>query len=460
MMPDPTTPLASPRSCLAVVLAAGEGTRMNSALPKVLHRIAGRSMLGHVLTALCGAGASQIAVVVGPDREDAAAEARRHAGDVVIAVQHERLGTAHAVLAARDAIGRAPGDILVAFADTPLILPETLARLRAALAEGAAVAVLGFEAADPRGYGRLVMDGDTLVAIREENDASHAEAALSLCNGGLMALAGRHALAILDAIGNANAKGEYYLTDAVEIARAMQLRATAIIADEDEVMGVNDRAQLARAEACMQDRLRHAVMRDGVTLVAPETVFLSADTVIGRDAVVEPHVFFGPGVRIEDGAVIHAFSYFEGARIGRGASVGPFARLRPGADLGVNCHIGNFVEVKNATFGEGAKANHLTYVGDATIGAKANIGAGTITSNYDGFGKYRTVVGEGAFIGSNSALVAPVTIGAGAYVGSGSVVTSDVPADALALGRGRQVVKADWAKAFRETFANKKKDKT
>jgi bifunctional UDP-N-acetylglucosamine pyrophosphorylase / glucosamine-1-phosphate N-acetyltransferase len=344
----------------------------------------------------------------------------------------------------------------VMFADTPLIRSETLARLRHALKEGAAVAVLGFTPADPHGYGRLILNGNDLVAIREERDASPEERRITFCNGGLMALSGSHALAILERIGNDNAKGEYYLTDAVAIARDMGLKAVAIETSEDDVRGINTKGQLAEAEAVLQRRLRAAAMEAGVTLVAPETVFLSADTKLGRDVTIEPNVVFGPGVTVEDGATIRSFSHLEGARVGKGARIGPFARLRPGADLGEDVHIGNFVEVKAATIEAGAKANHLAYIGDAKVGAGSNIGAGTITCNYDGFAKHRTDIGKGAFIGSNSSLVAPVTIGDGAYVGSGSVVTKDVPADALAVERSEQQIKAGWAKRWREVQASRK----
>jgi bifunctional UDP-N-acetylglucosamine pyrophosphorylase/glucosamine-1-phosphate N-acetyltransferase len=438
---------------LAIVLAAGEGTRMRSAQPKALHHIGGRALIAHVLAAARAAGCSDTAVVVGPDHQAVAALARELSPTAQIVEQGERLGTAHAVLAARTAIARQPQDILVMFADTPLIREETLLQLRRALAGGAAVAVLGFSAADPTGYGRLVTDGDALTAIREERDASPAERQIRFCNAGLMALAGEHALAILERIGNANAKGEYYLTDAVAIAREMGFKAVAIETAEDDVRGINTKAQLAEAEAVLQKRLRAAALEAGVTMVAPETVFLSADTKLGKDVTIEPNVVFGPGVTVEEGAVIRAFSHLEGARVGKGARVGPFARLRPGADLAEDVHIGNFVEVKAARIEAGAKANHLAYIGDATVGAAANVGAGTITCNYDGVAKHRTEIGKGAFIGSNSALVAPVTIGEGAYIGSGSVVTRDVPADALAIARGPQTVKEGWAKRLREVKA-------
>jgi bifunctional UDP-N-acetylglucosamine pyrophosphorylase/glucosamine-1-phosphate N-acetyltransferase len=442
----------NPRKALAVILAAGEGTRMKSALPKVLHRIAGRTMLAHALSAVREAGIEEVAIVVGPGRGDVAAEARRVFPSVSVHVQAERRGTAHAVLAAREALGKGHDDVLVLFADTPLIEPATLRHLRQALATGNAVVALGFEAKDPTGYGRLVRDTDgSLMAIREQRDASAAERALTLCNAGLMALSGRQALAILEAIGNDNMQREFYLPDAVAVARRSGLQAGTILASEEEVMGINNRVQLAEAEAVMQKRLREQAMRNGATLVAPETVFFSADTEIGREVIIEPHVVFGPGVVVEDGAVIHSFSHLEGARIGKGVSVGPFARLRPGANLREGARVGNFVEIKAADIGRGAKVNHLSYIGDATVGAASNIGAGTITCNYDGYAKHRTEIGDNAFVGTNSSLVAPVKIGAGAYIGSGSVITDDVASDALALGRGRQVEKPGWARDFRET---------
>ena len=453
-------PKGSNRSCLAIVLAAGEGTRMRSSLPKVLHQVGHRTLVGHVLTAAAKAGGAEIAVVVGPGRDDVAKEAKAVAPQANIFEQRDRLGTAHAVLAARDAIAKGADDILVMFADTPLVRPETLSRLRAAIAGGAAVTALGFRPKDPNGYGRMVMKGDELIAIREDKDASDEERKITLCNGGLMALAGASALKILDRIGNDNAKREYYLTDAVAIAREMGLKATVIETDEDDVRGINTKAQLAEAEAVLQQRLRAAAMEAGVTLVAPETVFLSSDTAFGKDVTVEPNVVFGPGVTVEDGATIRSFSHLEGAVVGKGARVGPFARLRPGAKLGQDVHIGNFVEVKAATFEDGAKANHLAYIGDARVGAKANIGAGTITCNYDGVNKHRTDIGADAFIGTNSSLVAPVKIGDGAYVASGSVVTEDVPADALAIARGRQVNKKGGATRLRELFNKMKRAKS
>jgi bifunctional UDP-N-acetylglucosamine pyrophosphorylase/glucosamine-1-phosphate N-acetyltransferase len=441
------------RTCLAIVLAAGEGTRMRSARPKVLHHIAHQSLLAHVLDAVGKAGASSTAVVVGPQAEAVAAEARCMAPGAEFFVQAERRGTAHAVLAAKPALARACDDVLVIFADTPLVQPRTLARLREAIGQGAAVAVLGFRPQDPTGYGRLVLKDGELIAIREELDASPAERAIGLCNGGLMAFAGRTALAVLERIGHDNRKNEFYLTDAVGIARAMGLKAVAIETEEDEVRGVNTKAQLAEAEAALQQRLRAAAMEAGVTLVAPETVFLSADTKFGRDVVVEPFVVLGPGVTIADNAVIRSFSHLERAHVGERALVGPYARLRPGARLCEDVHIGNFVEVKEATIEAGAKANHLAYIGDARLGAGANFGAGAIVCNYDGVEKHRTDIGKGAFIGSNSALVAPVSIGEGAYVATGSVITQNVPPDALAIGRSRQVVKENRAARLRSLKA-------
>jgi len=449
------------RTCLAIVLAAGEGTRMASPRPKVLHAIAGKPMLAHVLDAVAKAGVAATAVVVGPGQDEVAAEVRRLTPDAAIFVQGERRGTAHAVLAARPAIERAADDIVVVFGDTPLLRPATLARLRAPLAEGAALAVLGFRPADPTGYGRLIMAGGDLVAIREHADASASERQIALCNGGVMAFAGDSALAILERIGDRNRKGEFYLTDAVEIARGLKLRAVVVETEEDDVRGINTKVQLAEAEAVAQQRLRRAALDAGVAMIAPETVYLAADTKFGRDVVIEPYVVFGEKVTVEDGAVIHSFSHLAGAHVGKGVSVGPFARLRPGTRLGDGARIGNFVEVKEAVVEAGAKANHLSYIGDAYVGANANIGAGTITCNYDGAAKHRTTIGNDAFIGSNSALVAPVEIGERAYVGSGSVITEDVPAGALALARGRQTVKEGWAARLRGLKAlGKKKART
>jgi bifunctional UDP-N-acetylglucosamine pyrophosphorylase/glucosamine-1-phosphate N-acetyltransferase len=449
--------LSHERSCLAVVLAAGEGTRMRSARPKVLHAIAGRSLLTHVLSAVRNAAATATAVVVGPHAEDVIIEACAAAPGAEVFVQPQRRGSAHAVLAARSAIARAPDDLLIVFGDTPLVRPQTLVRMRDALGHGAAVVVLGFRARDPTGYGRILMEDGEIVAVREELDATPGERSIDLCNGGLMAFAGVTALAILDRIGNENRKREYYLTDAVVIARAMGMGVVVIETEEDDVRGVNTMAQLAETEAVLQQRLRRAAMDAGVTLVAPETVYMCDDTSFGRDVVVEPFVVFGPGVTVEDNAVIRSFSHLERARVGKGAVVGPYARLRPGARLEANVHIGNFVEVKEALIGAGAKANHLSYIGDATVGAGANVGAGTITCNYDGAAKHRTEIGENAFIGSNSALVAPVKVGEGAYIGSGSVITHDVPPDALAVARGRQVVKEGWARRLQGQKGSKRK---
>ncbi len=421
---------------------------MRSALPKVLHRVGGRTLIGHVLEAAKASGAAALDVVIGPEREDVAADVRKRAASAGVYVQRERLGTAHAVLSAKPALTTG-SDLIVAFGDTPLLRAQTFAMLVEALKESAVV-VLGFRPKDPHGYGRLIQEGGNLVAIREEKDANEAEKKIGLCNAGVMAFSGKHVLSLVEAIGNENAKREYYLTDAVAIARGRNLSVTVREAPEEEVMGINDRVQLAEAEAELQKRMRRAAMESGVTLVAPETVFFSADTKLGKDVVVEPNVVFGPGVVVKDGATIRAFSHLEGAEVGEGASVGPYARLRPGTRLGAKTKIGNFVEVKAATFGDGAKANHLSYVGDASVGANANIGAGTITCNYDGYDKHKTEIGEGAFIGSNSALVAPVKIGKGAYVGTGSVVTEDVPADALAIARGRQAVKEGWAAEARK----------
>lgn len=428
---------------------------MKSTRPKVLHQVANRSMLGHVLATLTQAGATSAAVVIGPEREDVAQETQKILPHARIFVQQDRLGTAHAVLSAREALEQPADDVIVAFGDTPLILPETFATLRAPLAEGAAVVAMGFEAKDPAGYGRFITSGDQLLAIREHKDATEAERAITLCNGGLMAVRGDLALTLLERVQNNNSKGEYYLTDIVEIGHALGFRTAIAVVSEEEVHGVNDRAQLAAAERMIQGRLRQAAMASGVTLVAPETVFFSHDTRLGQDVVVEPHVVFGPGVVVEDGVVIHSFSHLAGARLSPGAAIGPFARLRPGASIGPKAKVGNFVEIKNTELGAGAQVSHLTYLGDASIGARANIGAGTITCNYDGFSKYRTVIGEGAFIGSNASLVAPVTIGRGAFVGSGSVITDDIPDDALGLGHSRQTVKEGWTVEFRENARNR-----
>ncbi|MCE2933520.1 MAG: bifunctional UDP-N-acetylglucosamine diphosphorylase/glucosamine-1-phosphate N-acetyltransferase GlmU [Hyphomicrobiales bacterium] len=447
-------------SCLAVILAAGEGTRMKSARPKVLHEVAGLSLVGHALKSAEAAGIGRAVVVIGPDRPDVAKEVTRLMPEAEVVEQRERRGTAHAVLQAERAIASGHEAIVVLFGDTPLVRPETIRALAEAVQQGkTAVAVTGFQAKDPKGYGRLILDGTDLVDIREHRDASEKERAITLCNGGLMALRGELALDLLKSVQNRNAQNEFYLTDCVGLARARGFSARVIEVAEEEALGVNDRVQLAACEAVLQNRLRERHMRNGVTLIAPETVFFATDTVIGRDVLIEPNCVFGPGVSIAENAVIHAFSHLEGATVAAGATVGPFARLRTGASLGKGAKVGNFVEVKNADLGAGAKVSHLTYLGDATIGAEANIGAGTITCNYDGFHKFRTKIGAGAFIGSNSSLVAPVTIGAGAFVGSGSVVTKDVPPNALAVARGQQVTKQGWADQFRARPENQVRQK-
>ncbi len=443
---------------LTIVLAAGKGTRMRSATPKVLHAVAGRSMLGHVLDRGRTLAPQRQAVVVGPDMAMVAAEAQAAGDEVETFIQPDQRGTADAVLAAAPALKAHRGDVLVLFADTPLLRTETLERMREVLEAGAGVAVLGFEAVDPTGYGRLLTDGaGAVVAVREHADANEEERRVRLCNAGVMAFRVPDLLGLLGRIGSDNAKGELYLTDAVGLARGDGHIVRTVVCCEEEVLGVNSRDQLAVAEGVWQQRRRLEAMRDGATLIAPETVWFSYDTVIGRDVTIEPNVFIGPGVVIEDRVTIHANShivgrqgkYREGLRIREGASVGPFARLRPGADIGREVHIGNFVEVKNAVIEAGAKANHLAYIGDGRVGAGANIGAGTIFCNYDGFDKHQTEIGAGAFIGSNSSLVAPVKIGDGAYVASGSVITKNVPPDALALSRTPQEVREGWAAKYR-----------
>ena len=447
-------------SALAIVLAAGKGTRMKSERPKVLHHLAGAPLLFHALWTAKVAGLDRLAVVVGPGMDDVAATAVNLDPELEVFVQEEQLGTADAVKAARDAIEAFSGQVLILYGDTPLLRAETIGRISAELDAGADLAVIGFETENPTGYGRLLLDErGKLIGIREEKDASEAERALKLCNSGIMGFhSSKILLDLLGRIGNDNAKKEFYLTDAVALARAGGLEARMVAADEGEVLGVNSRAELAAAEAVMQARLRDAAMANGATLVAPETVFLSYDTEIGRDVVIEPHVVIGEGVRIEDGATIKSFCYMQFSRIGEGATVGPFARLRPGADLANDAHVGNFVEIKQSEIGEGAKVNHLTYIGDTSVGPRANVGAGTITCNYDGFAKHRTEIGAGAFIGSNSSLVAPVKIGEGAYIGSGSVISKDVAPDALALSRSPQEERPGWAAKMRERRNRKPKD--
>src|SRR5260221_2423911 len=447
------------RSSLTIVLAAGEGTRMRSAMPKVLHPLAGQSLLAHVLEAAPKGTDAALAVVIGPDHKAVADEIKRIRPEAAMYVQRERLGTAHAVLAAREAIGRGADDLLVVFGDTPLISAATFGRLRTPLKNGAALAVLGFRAADPTGYGRLLVEGDRLVAIREQADATSAERAIKLSNAGVMAFDGRKALQIIEKIGNANSKGEYYLSDAVAVVREMGLEAVVIETSEDEVRGINTKAQLAEAEQVMQARLRQAALDAGVTMVAPETVYLAADTTFGNEVTIEPFVVIGPGVSIADGAVIHSFSHLVQASVGKRASVGPYARLRPGTSLGEGSRIGNFVETKAATLEAGVKVNHLSYVGDAHVGANANLGAGTITCNYDGFSKHKTIIGEGAFLGTNSSLVAPVKIGNGAYIGSGSGVTKDVPAQAMAVQASPQKKRERGAARYREMKTRSKTPK-
>jgi bifunctional UDP-N-acetylglucosamine pyrophosphorylase / glucosamine-1-phosphate N-acetyltransferase len=437
---------------LGIVLAAGKGTRMKSALPKVLHSIAGTSMLNHVLRTASAAGIEQTCLVLAPGMEEVGSAASALAPKLEVFIQAEQHGTADAVKAARQAFEAYDDHVLVLYGDTPLLRPETLQAVRRELSSGADLVVLAFETENPKGYGRMLLDErGRLVAIREEKDASEEERALTLCNSGIMAFrTGKTLLDLLGRIGKNNAKGEFYLTDAVGLARGDGLDTRMVRAEAEEVLGVNSRAELASAEAVMQRRLRARLMEEGATLIAPDTVFLSHDTRVGRDVLIEPHVVIGPGVVIEDGATVRAFSHLEGARVGQGATIGPFARLRPGAELARNVHVGNFVEIKQSEIGEGAKVNHLTYIGDASVGARANVGAGTITCNYDGFAKHRTDIGAGAFIGSNTSLVAPVKVGEGAYIGSGSVISKDVAPDALALTRAPQEERPGWAARVRE----------
>jgi len=423
---------------------------MKSPLPKVLHPVGGRAMIDHAIDAALALGCQQVVVVVGAHSPAVRAHVAARLGENAIAVQDPPLGTGHAVLAAAAALADFTGDVVVTYADAPLITSGSVNDLFALRARGADVAVLGFEAVDPAAYGRLVMAGaDALQKIVEAKDASPEELAIRVCNSGVLAADARLLFDLLGKVGNANAKGEYYLTDIVGLAVAEGRRVRVAFASEGEVLGVNSQAELAVADGAFQARRRAELMAAGVTMTAPETVYLAWDTEIGPGARLEPNLVFGPGVRVEGGAVIRAFSHLEGARIAAGAIIGPFARLRPGAEIGAGAHIGNFVEVKNVAVGSGAKANHLSYLGDGAVGAGANIGAGTIFCNYDGFDKHRTEIGEGAFIGSNSALVAPVTVGKGAYTGSGSVITRDVAPDSLALERADQVEKPGWAAAFR-----------
>ncbi|WP_102108192.1 bifunctional UDP-N-acetylglucosamine diphosphorylase/glucosamine-1-phosphate N-acetyltransferase GlmU [Oceaniglobus roseus] len=429
-----------------IVLAAGQGSRMQSDLPKVLHRLGGVPLFAHALAAGAALEPERRVLVVGHGGEQVRKAAAKLDPGITIAEQAEQLGTAHAVAQARAALAGAEGTAFILYGDTPFVRPETLERLAEARAAGHHVVVSGFTPADPARYGRLVMDGDALERIVEFKDATEAERAIGYCNGGIMAVDAARLFDLVDAIGNDNAAGEYYLTDIVEIARARGLSATAVTMDEAETLGINTRAELSRAEALFQAQARAAALENGVTLVAPETVFFAQDTMIGRDAVIEPNVVFGPGVTVESGATIRAFCHLEGCHVGGGAEVGPFARLRPGAELSNDVKIGNFVEIKNSEILDGAKVNHLSYVGDATVGEKANLGAGTVTCNYDGVFKHRTQIGAHAFIGSSTMLVAPVKVGAHAMTGSGTVVTSDVPDGDLAIGRARQVNKPGLAR--------------
>jgi len=439
---------------LAIILAAGEGTRMKSARPKVLHEVGGLPMLAHVARAVSAAGASSIVVVTaGGDAaiRDAVAPS---APEAEFYVQAERRGTADAVRAARGAWERASGNVVVVYADHPLIVARHVTAVADLIAAGADVATLAFEPADPTGYGRLIVEGEQLRAIREQKDATDAERQISLCNSCVMGFRAEILRDLIGKISDDNAQSEFYLTDMIGLANRAGLTVRFAVADDpDEVMGVSDRTQLAAAEAVFQRRKRAQAMQAGVTLTDPQTVWFSHDTEIEPDVEIGPSVRFGPGVSIETGARIRAFCHLEGARVGPGAVVGPYARLRPGAEIAEGAHIGDFVEVKNATVGKGSKANHLAYIGDATLGENVNFGAGAITCNYDGAQKHRTVIGDGVFVGSNSALVAPVRIGEGAYIASGSVITEDVEPDALAFGRARQSVKPGRAAEMRARLA-------
>lgn len=434
---------ASFDSVAAIVLAAGLGTRMKSSLPKVMHPLAGRPMIRHLMATVAQAGIAHVVVVVGLDMDQVRQAVRPHR----TARQKERRGTAHAVLAARRALGNFAGDVLVLYGDTPLVTPATLARLvaaRRAPPDPAAV-VLGFRSRAPGDYGRLVVGADGAIeAIVEAKDATPKEREIDLCNSGVMAVCGRRLFGLLRRIDDRNAKREYYLTGIVAEARRQGYRVTAIEGDERELMGIDSKADLARAEAILQQRLRANAMAAGATLIDPATVHLSFDTRLGRDVVVGPNVVFGPGVTVGDGAEIRAFSHLEGARVAAGAAIGPFARLRPGAEIGEGAHVGNFVEIKQSRVGEGAKINHLSYVGDARVGAGANVGAGTITCNFDGAKKHQTVIEDGAFIGSDTQLIAPVRVGKGAYVAAGSSITNDVPSGALGIARGKQANVDGW----------------
>jgi len=440
----------------AIILAAGQGTRMKSPVPKVLHRVGHRAMLDHAIDAAEGLGCERIVVVVGNHSPEVRAHVEKRLGAAAIAVQDPPLGTGHAVRAAEALLADFDGEVVVTYGDVPLLRAADIAPVFG----GGGVTVIGFEARDPGAYGRLVMDGDTLAAITEAKEASPEVLALTTCNSGVMAAPARLLFELLGQVTNDNAKGEYYLTDVVALARGQGAPTRAVMASEDAVMGVNAQAELAQAEALFQTVQRETFLAAGVTMSAPDTVHFAWDTEVGAGTVIDPFVVFGPGARIAANARIRSFSHIEGATVGSGAEVGPYARLRPGADLGEDVKVGNFVEVKAVRMDKGAKANHLAYLGDGSVGAGANVGAGTIFCNYDGFNKARTEVGEGAFIGSNSALVAPVSIGAGALVGSGSVITKDVPADALAFGRARQITREGGGAAFREKAQAKRPTKS
>lgn len=442
-------------STALIVLAAGQGSRMNSDLPKVLHQVAGAPLLVHAMKSGAALAPERQVVVVGHGGAQVAEAARRWDDEIQIAEQTEQLGTAHAVAQARPALEGFTGDAIVLYGDTPFISPDTIERMVEARSAHDVV-ILGFEAADPGRYGRLVMNGDKLERIVEFKDATEAERAISLCNSGVICAKAEVLFDLIDRVGNDNASGEYYLTDIVGLAWDTGRSATAVTCAESETLGVNTRAQLAEAEAEFQSKMRAEMLENGITMTAPETVFFAHDTIVGRDTIIEPNVVFGPEVTVESGATIRAFSHLEGCHVSRGAIIGPYARLRPGAEISEHAHIGNFVEVKNALIGEGAKANHLTYIGDATIGKGTNIGAGTITCNYDGFFKHHTEIGENAFIGSSTMLVAPVRVGHGAMTGSGSVVTTDVEDGALALGRAKQVNKPKMAFKLMDMLRAKK----
>ncbi len=442
-------------STALVLLAAGKGTRMNSDLPKVLHPVAGAPLLIHAMKSAATLSPEKMVVVAGHGAEQVEAAARNYDETAQIVLQTEQLGTAHAVAQAREALQDFEGDVIVLYGDTPFIQPETIEKMAQARTHHDVV-VLGFEARDPGRYGRLVLQGQELSRIVEFKDATESERAITLCNSGVISADARTLFDLIDGVDDNNAAGEYYLTDIIAIARERGLTATAVTCAESETLGINSRHELVQAEAAFQARARAEALENGVTLTAPDTVFFAHDTVIGRDAEIEPNVVFGPEVTVESGARIRAFSHLEGCHVSRGAIVGPYARLRPGAELAEHVKIGNFVEIKNAQIAEGAKVNHLSYIGDATIGAQANIGAGTITCNYDGVMKHHTHVGARAFIGSNTMLVAPVSIGSGAMTGSGSVITSDVEPDALALARAPQVEKPGMARKLFDMLKAKK----